>query len=143
MPNLTIQGKKYSRILNAKVEIDHGKDAKEAVQVPTMQFRIQLPLDDDPDIANWALQPYGDKRFAKVELQTLDRSGVTNHTWTLQKAYVHRYEEVEFAPGSGSETDQGNYYEIVVRGTLLNNEAYNGKNVLDVAKGDKEKLPGA
>ena len=33
MPNLTIQGKKLNRVLDANVQIDHG-DAEEAAQIP-------------------------------------------------------------------------------------------------------------
>ena len=46
---------------------------------------------------------------------------------------------VEFAPGSGSETDQGSFVEIVVRGTLMHtNVDYDGKNVLEVKAGKAE-----
>ena len=61
----------------------------------------------------------GAKRWKTVVLETLDRSHDVNHNWTLHKAYVHSFREVEFAPGSGSETDQGSFVEIIVRGTLL------------------------
>jgi hypothetical protein len=138
MPALTIQGKKINRVLDARVQITHG-DAREAMQIPIQQFVIRLPLDHDVMIAEWALAPYGDKRWKTVELQTQDRSRKTNHTWTLHKAYVHRYEEVEFPKGSGSATDQGNYFEIVVRGTLQHiNVDYDGKNILQVAAGEAE-----
>jgi hypothetical protein len=138
MPALTIQGKKVNRVLDARVEITHG-DAREAMQIPIQQFVVKLPLDHDVMVAEWALSPHGDKRWKTVELQTQDRSRKTNHTWTLHKAYVHNYEEVEFPAGSGSETDQGNYVEIVVRGTLLhNNIDYDGKNILQVAAGEAE-----
>ncbi len=52
---------------------------------------------------------------------------------------VHSYTEKEFPEGSGSATDQGNYIEIVVRGTLLhNNVDYDGKNILQVTAGEPE-----
>src|SRR5919199_5103132 len=138
MPALTIQGKKINRILDAQVEITHG-DAREAMQIPIQQFVISLPLDHEVTIAEWALAPHGPKRWKTVELQTQDRSRKTNHTWTLHKAYVHSYVEKEFPEGSGSVTDQGNYIEIVVRGTLLhNNVDYDGKNILQVTAGEPE-----
>ena len=141
MPNLTIQGKKLNRILSARVEITHG-DAREAMQIPIEQFVIKVPLDHDVMLAEWALAPHGPKRWKTVELQTLDRSRTVNHTWTLHKAYVHSYNEVEFPESSGSETDQGNYYEIIVRGTLLhNNLDYDGTNILQIATGEAEKKP--
>src|SRR5579871_423790 len=141
MPNLTIQGKKINRVLDAKVEITHG-DAKEAMQIPTMQFVIDLPLDHDTTVAEWALAPHGTNRWKTVELQTQDRSRKTNHTWTLHKAYVHSYEEKEFPEQSGSTTDQGNYIHVIFRGTLLhNNVDYDGKNILTVAAGEAEPLP--
>lgn len=138
MPHLTVQGKKLNRVLDARVEITHGS-AREATQIPTQQFVIRLPLDHDIMIAEWALAPHGPARWKTVELQTLDRSRKVNHTWKLQKAYVHSYEEVEFPAGSGNETDQGNYFEITVRGTLLhNNLDYDGKNILQVSAGEAE-----
>lgn len=139
MPALTIQGNKINRVLDARVEITHG-DAREALQIPIQQFVIKLPLDHDTMIAEWALSPHGMARWKTVELQTQDRSRTTNHTWTLHKAYVHSYVEKEFPVESGSDTDQGNYFEIVVRGTLLhNNVDYDGKNILSVAAGEPEK----
>ena len=138
MPALTVQGKKFERVIDARVDITHG-EAKEALQIPLMQFTIKIPLDHDTMISEWALAPQGPKRWKTVELQTQDRSRKTNHTWTMQKAYVHSFRELEFPRGSGSETDQGNYYEIVVRGTLLhNNVDYDGKNILTVAAGEDE-----
>ena len=138
MPHLTIQGKKLNRVLDARVQITHG-DALEATQIPIMQFVIGLPLEDDTMIAEWALAPHGPKRWKTVELQTLDRSRKVDHTWTLHKAYVHNYQEKEFPVGSGSDTDQGNYYEVVLRGTLVhNNVDYDGKNILQVAAGEAE-----
>ncbi len=141
MPALTVQGKEFKRVLDAKIEITHG-DAREAMQIPIMQFVIKLPLDHDTTIAEWALAPHGPKRWKTVELKTLDRSRAVNHVWTLHKAYVHSYNEVEFPAGSGSETDQGNYVEIVVRGTLVhNNVDYDGQNILKVAAGEAEPDP--
>lgn len=141
MPTLTIQGKKINRVNTARVEINHG-EAREAMQIPILQFVIELPLDHDTLIAEWALAPHGNKRWKTVELQTQDRSRKTNHIWTLHKAYVHSYSEREFPAGSGSDTDQGAHVEIVVRGTLIhNNIDYDGKNILDVVSGEPE--PGA
>ena len=138
MPNLTIQGKKINRVLDAHVEITHG-DAAEAKQIPILQFIINLPLDHDTTIAEWALAPHGPKRWKTVELQTTDRSKVVNHTWTLHKAYVHSYVEREFPPESASSTDQGNYIQLILRGTLQhNNVDYDGKNILSVAAGAPE-----
>lgn len=138
MPALSIQGTKINRILDARVEVTHG-DAREAMQIPIQQFVVKLPLDHDVMVAEWALAPHGPKRWKTVELQTQDRSKKTNHTWTLHKAYVHSYTEREFPSQSGSETDQGNFVEIVLRGTLLhNNTDYDGKNILQVTGGEPE-----
>lgn len=138
MPALSIQGTKINRILDARVEVTHG-DAREAMQIPVQQFVVKLPLDHDVMVAEWALAPHGPKRWKTVELQTQDRSKKTNHTWTLHKAYVHSYTEREFPSQSGSETDQGNFVEIVLRGTLLhNNMDYDGKNILQVTGGEPE-----
>lgn len=138
MPALTVQGKEFKRVLDAKIEITHG-DAREAMQIPIMQFVIKLPLDHDVAIAEWALAPHGPKRWKTVELQTQDRSRETNHIWTLHKAYVHNYEEVEFPAGSGSQTDQGNYFEVTLRGTLMHTGIdYDGQNILKIAAGKPE-----
>ena len=138
MPAFTVQGKKFERVMDAQVEILHGS-AKEALQIPIMQFIIKLPLDHDVMLADWALAPQGPKRWKTVEVQTQDRSRKTNHTWTLHKAYVHQYEEVEFPEESGSDNEQGNYIELIIRGTLLhNNVDYDGKNILLVAAGEDE-----
>jgi hypothetical protein len=141
MPELTVGGKKFNRVLDAKVEVTHG-NAREATQIPILQFWIKLPLDQDIFLADWALAKHGPDRWKTVELKTLDRSRVVNHTWTLHKAYIHSYEEVEFPEGSGSETDQGNYIDILLRGTLLHsNVDYDGKNILTVAAGEAEANP--
>jgi hypothetical protein len=141
MPNVSIQGKKYERVNSAQVQISHG-DSMEALQIPVQQFVINVPLDHDTTIAEWALAPHGPKRWKTVELQTLDRSDKVNHTWTLHKAYVHSMREVEFAPQSGEDNVIGNSLEIVVRGVLLhNNVAYDGKNILTVAAGEAEPEP--
>ena len=141
MPELSIQGKKLNRVLDARVQVTHGS-ALEATQIPICQFVIGIPLDQDIMVAEWALAPHGPKRWKTVELKTLDRSRVVNHTWTLHKAYVHSYVEKEFPEGSGSDTDQGNYYEVIIRGTLQhNNLDYDGKNILEVKAGEAEKLP--
>jgi len=138
MPELSIQGKKINRVLNAVVQIDHG-DALEAKQIPIEQFVIDVPLDNDVMLPEWALAPHGPKRWKTVELKTLDRSHKVNHTWTLHKAYIHEYVEREFPPKSGGDTDQGNFIRIIVRGTLLhNNLDYDGKNILEVKAGEAE-----
>ena len=55
---------------------------------------------------------------------------------------VHSYSEKEFPPESASSTDQGNYIQLVLRGTLQhNNVDYDGKNILAVNAGAPE--PGA
>jgi len=141
MPELTIQGKKINRVHDAKIQIDHGT-AREAMQIPIEQFLIDLPLDHDTMIAEWALAPHGPKRWKTVELKTLDRGRKVNHTWTMHKAYVHSYTEREFPEGSGNTTDQGNFIRIIVRGTLLhNNLDYDGKNILEVKAGEAEEKP--
>lgn len=141
MPGLTVQGHKFNRVLDAKVQITHG-DAREATQIPTMQFVISLPLDHEIFIAEWALQPHGPTRWKTVELQTYDRSRKVNHTWTLHKAYVHSYRELEFPEGSRGTTDQGNFIEFIVRGVIPHtNLDYDGKNILEVKPGEAEPNP--
>jgi len=138
VPNLTIQGTKIARVNYANVQVMHG-GALEATQVPTMQFEIEIPTDQTTLIQDWALAPMGPKRWKTVVLETLDRSNDVNHNWTLHKAYVHSFSEVEFSPNSGSATDQGTHVRIVVRGVLLHtNLAYDGKNVLEVKAGKAE-----
>src|SRR5271169_3445598 len=116
MPELTIQGHKVNRVHSALVQVLHG-DALEATQIPIMQFTIDLPLTHEVMIAEWALAPQGPKRWKTVELKTLDRSRAVNHTWTLHKAYVHKYIEKEFPEGSGVEDNQGVYVRVILRGT--------------------------
>jgi hypothetical protein len=138
MPELTIQGKKINRVNGAQVHVTHG-DAKEATQIPIMEFVLDIPLDYETMIAEWALAPHGPSRWKTVILKTTDRSRKVNHTWTLHKAYVHSYVEKEFPEGSRNINDQGNYVEVKVRGTLLhNNVDYDGKNILQVAPGEAE-----
>ena len=138
MPNLTIQGTKVARVNSAEVQITHG-EGKEALQMPIMQFVLEIPTDQTTLLQDWALAPIGPKRWKTVVLETLDRSNDVNHNWTLHKAYVHSMEEVEFSPNSGSATDQGTYVKVVVRGILLHtNLAYDGKNVLEVKAGKAE-----
>ena len=138
MPNVTIQGTKINRVNSAEVQITHG-DAREATQIPIMQFVIEIPTDQTTLLQDWALAPQGPKRWKTVVLETLDRSHDVNHNWTLHKAYIHSMDEVEFSPGSGSDTDQGTFVRIVVRGTLLHtNVDYDGKNILEVKTGKAE-----
>jgi len=138
MPQLSIQGKKLNRIMDAQVEVHHG-NAKEALQIPIQQFRIKLPLDHDTMLAEWALAPQGPGRWKTAELETLDRSRKVNHTWTLHKAYVHEYNEFEFTEASGTANEQGNHVELIIRGTLMHtNVDYDGQNILKVAAGEPE-----
>src|SRR5262249_6160601 len=136
MALLSVEGQVFNNPHSAKVQIIHGEDALEAEQYPLCQFVIELPLDKQTMFAEWALAPVGKARWKKVELKTRDIDENPIHTWTLKKAYVHSLREIEFGEGSGSATDQGNYFTVVLRGVLeKTGVAHDGKNVLEVAKG--------
>ena len=139
MPELTIQGKKINRVNGATVQILHG-DAKEAVQIPIMQFVIDIPLDYETMIAEWALAPHGPTRWKTVILKTQDRSRKTNHTWTLHKAYVHSYTGKRVSRGfAGQPTTRVTLWKWWYAVRLLhNNLDYDGKNILQVAPGEAE-----
>ena len=139
MPKLKIGDKSIHRILSARVQIYHGgSDHNEARLIPQIQFVLQLPMDHDSTLAKWALAPIGDKRFQPVTLTMQDRSGTDKKEWKIDKAYVYRYEEIEYPPQSGSMTDQGNYVELVLRGIVANGQDYDGTNIVAVKDGQPE-----
>ena len=53
--------------------------------------------------------------------------------WILKKAFVYRFEEIEFPATEHNATSQENVMEVTIRGILANGEDYDGKNVLTMA----------
>jgi hypothetical protein len=143
MPKLKIGDKTINRILSARVQVYHGEnDHHEARLIPHIQFLLHLPMDHDATLAKWALAPIGDNRFKPVALTMQDRSGTDKKEWKIEKAYVYRYEEIEYPPQSGSANDQGNYVELVIRGIVANGQDYDGTNIVAVKDGQPEATSG-
>lgn len=141
MPDVTIGGKALPRVHSVDIHITHG-DSQEARQMPRIEAVVKGPADNDVTLAQWALNPQGDPRYAKVEIKTYDRSKKLNKTWTILKAYLHDFTENEYPEGSGDADYQGNYYVAVIRGTLIHaTETYNGKNIMEVSAGEAEANP--
>jgi len=143
MPKLTIGGTEISGVMKADVKIIHST-VREPERVPIMQWDVTIGLQNDDTLAKWAMAPESADRFRRCELVINQRDGSAAHTWTLLKAYVHEYRETEFpveGAASGA-TDAGNFITLAIRGTLLHPEDYDGENVMTVAPGEAEALPG-
>ena len=123
---------KYDRLIDAKMQLLHGSAdaAGEARLVPLMQFSLRIPFEVGCNMAKWALAPMDKGRFAKVTLRMTNRDTGETHTWGLQKAYVHRFEEIALPADAQNATSQENMMLVVIRGLVANGEDYNGENVL-------------
>jgi len=142
MPKLIVGSTEVTGVEKAAVRILHGTQ-REPERVPVMEWDIILGLQNDDLLAKWALAPQGPDRFKRCELVVHNRDKTQAHTWTLLKAYVHSYEEVEFPAGDAAQYPSNQpYIRLLIRGTLLSPEDYNGQNVMTVAPGEKEALPG-
>lgn len=143
MPKLTIGGTEITGVMKADVRVIHST-VREPERVPVMEWDVTIGLQNDDTLARWAMAPESADRFRRCELVVNHRDGAAAHTWTLLKAYLHEYCETEFpeegAPGNAS--DAGNYIRLKIRGTLLHPEDYDGENVMTVAPGEAEALPG-
>ena len=137
MPNLTIQGKKINRVLDAHVEITHG-DAAEAKQIPILQFIINLPL-NTTDHRRVGTCPARPQAVENREIESTDLSKVVNPPGRCTRRTSIPTSSASSRPRSASSTDQGNYIQLILRGTLQhNNVDYDGKNILSVAAGAPE-----
>jgi len=135
MPTLTVSGQTFNGVMDARVKITHG-DAAVGMPVPICQIFVSLRLDRDTTLARWALAPPGPDRWKKVELRTLDQDMVVRHIWTLHRAYVHNYREIEDSQADSGTTDSGSRIEIELRGLLPDrNVSYVGDNILRVTSG--------
>jgi hypothetical protein len=147
MAKLTIGGTEVPQVLRAKVHITHG-ESRDPLLVPIIEIEVTVPLTESTLFADWAKAPKGPDRFKKVELQTMHREGGVAHTWTLLQAWVKNFEETEFAPeltsgGTGVEAQLTNYdVRVTIAGALLPNQDYNGVNIITVAAGAAQQLPG-
>jgi hypothetical protein len=141
MPKLTVGGTEITGVERAEVRIIHGTQ-REPERLPIMEWDIILGLQSDDTLGKWALAPQGPDRFKRCELVIYNRDKSQAHTWTLLKAYVHEYREVEFPAGDTSHPSNQPYIRLLIRGTLLHPGDYDGTNVMTVAPGEKEALPG-
>lgn len=125
----------YLDILDAAVEIFHGdpEEPCEMKLVPCAQFTIKLSLNDKPELSTWATA-FGEKRFAKVGLTLQGRENYTR-VWTLPKAYVHRYHEIQYPSAGHDATSQENCFDLIVRGVLPYDVSYDGKNLAEMKTG--------
>lgn len=136
MPQISVGGKALPRV--ESVQFAFGLGGADARQIPDVSASFVIPADNDTTLIDWVLEPQGDKRFKKVEIKTFDRSGTLNKTWTFAKAYIASYSETETGGGEATST------AVTIVGTLVHaTENYDGKNIIEVAKGETEKLPGA
>lgn len=141
MPRLMIGGQEITGVERAEVRIVHGTQ-REPERVPVMEWDIILGLQNDDLLAKWALSPQGTDRFRRCELVVYNRDKTQAHTWTILKGYVHQYHEVEFPAGDPGRPTNEPYIRLLIRGTLLRPEDYDGQNVMTVAPGEKEGFPG-
>ena len=143
MPKLTVGGQEINGVMKADVRILHAT-TREPERVPIMEWDVTIGLQNADLLALWAMAPESANRFKRCELVINHRDATAAHTWTLLKAYVHEYSETEFPPqgAPGNATDAGNYIRLLIRGTQLSPEDYTGDNVMTVAPGEQEALPG-
>ena len=135
MPDVTISGKKLPRVESVQFSLSLG--GGDATQIPQASCTISIPADNDDTLTKWALAPQSNDRFKKVEIKTYDRSGTLNKTWTFPKAYLAALSETETGGGELTSTS------FTVVGMLIHaTEKYDGKNVLEVTKGEAEANPG-
>jgi hypothetical protein len=140
MPDLKIGDTVIHRVHSARVEILNEDSRGRLRGTPLLQFTLTLPLEHEDMIAKWALAPPGADRYKTVELALQDRSAGTKLRWAMKNCYVHRYEEVEFPCGVGSDTDQGNYVQLVLRGQHLGKTDYKKALILEVTRGSAESV---
>lgn len=143
MPKLTIGGTEIKGVQKATVRVVHLTD-RDPERLPVMEWEIIMGIQDQDMLAKWALAPQGSDRFKRCELVIYNRDKTQAHTWTMLKGYLHQYSDVEFPErgGAADTTDQGFYTKLVIRGTIPQAEDYDGVNVMTVAPGEKEGLPG-
>ena len=141
MPKLTIGGEEIKGVMKVDVRIYHT--TRDPERVPIMEWDVTMGLQNKTSLGLWALAKEDVTRFKKCQLEVMHRDGTTAHTWTLQKAFVHSYSESEFPPGgvAGVASDAGNAINLIIRGTLLHPQDYDGKNVMQVVEGKEEGLP--
>lgn len=126
----------YLDILDAAVEIFHGDPDSpgEMKLVPAVQFVLKLSLNDKPELSTWALA-FGEKRFAQAKLSLYNREQNFSRVWTIPKAYIHRYHEIEYPAAAHNVTSQENCFELVVRGVLPYDKPYDGKILVEMKPG--------
>jgi hypothetical protein len=134
-------------VLRADVHISHG-ESRDPLLVPVIEMNITVPITEATVIQDWAKAQKGPDRFKKVELQTMHREGGVAHTWTILQGWVKDFRESEFNPeltsgGSGVEQQLTGYdIRFTIVGALLPNQDYDGKNIITVASGAEQQLPG-
>jgi len=135
MPDVSIGGTKLPNVDTVTVTI--SLSGGEATRLPDCSASFTYPTDEDTILTDWLLAPQSANRFKKVEIKTYDRSGTLNKTWTFPKAYLAALSETETGGGELTSTS------FTVVGMLIHaTEKYDGKNVLEVTKGEAEANPG-
>ena len=128
LPYITFNGVQYPA-LEARITILNTSDDP----LPICEFAIKLAVAHDTTLAKWALSPVGNTHLNLIELDISDSSRRYDRHWTLQRAYVRDYEEMD--PPADYDPTSANvfYYQVFVRGTLAPKLSYNGTNILSVA----------
>ena len=141
MPKLTIGGTVVEGVFEAHVRILHN-NPKAPDPIPTMEWNLNLRLQNDDMIPKWALAAQSADRFKKCELVIYNSNKQVAHTWNILGAYVHTYDEVEHPSAVNDGAGEGGYYlNLVLRGHMLEAKDYTGTNIMTVAKGENRTLP--
>jgi hypothetical protein len=137
MPKLTVGGTVITGVVDAKVHTFH-RNPNAADNVPTIQFEVQLRLQNTDFLGKWALAKQSADRYKKVELQIMNRENTVANTWTMLNGYLADYQVIEHPPTGAVTTgtgEHGFYNELVIRGNMPEGQDYSGVNIATVAAG--------
>jgi len=129
MSKINISGKEITKVDHVSFMLAGGGGTVE----PTVNCTYTMPATEDNSLVEWMLAKQSPDRYKKVVIETYDRDGVLNKSWTLNKCYIASYAESE--DGMGHETS----VHVTLVGVLASGTTYDGKNILQVKGGKKEK----
>ena len=132
MPTVNISGTKLVKVDHVSFSMSGGGGEVH----PMVSCSFSLPATDQTTLVDWMLTKQSPDRYKKVVVETLDKDGKVDKTWTLHKCYIASYSEAE--SGMGHDTS----ISCTLIGVLASNTEYTGKNIVEVKAGVKETTDG-
>jgi len=132
LPKINISGKEITKVDHVSFMLAGGGGTVE----PTVNCTFSMPATEDISLVEWMLAKQSPDRYKKVVIETYDRDGVLNKEWTLHKCFITSHSETEDAMGHTSTI------QVSLKGVLASGTTYDGKNILTVKAGKKEKDQG-